>query len=579
MASRHPRRGGRTTPKGTRPLHAVARPTEIPELPPFVADARRALGERSPFSLLVMASGLIEATAVGPLASFGGRSSQSPEPLELFGSFVESGLPQLRALAVAAATIHGDPATARTLKALVGGDVTGGPVWLSTMGQIAITEVVVQRDPLDDGENIVIGWKWADGHEAVAVVYVDHNMGTLVKDGFVGPTTVTRLTELAARGPHIETMPMAAADARERITEAIWKFDHTVPPLETDSWPSCRPLIEWIVGHLPEGGTGYVVPEWSDADQSRLVEEFLSSTFAVLDGFNDVEVRSHLHPILWFGCGYGTGDPLRWSPVSVEVVLADWYPRKILGATVGEAERFLHVLASFIEFAHDRKGIPADLRAETIRAIARWRTTFLDEIAKPGRTRESNAVRLARIAAGFDDDEIDDDFEDDDDVAFEFGLDDELSLDPSLDDEEYMRRAVRMVELDCIELVGGHDAYEALDDAPLPDVAFDWSVVPAAVRDLTGETLDLLDRWAADLFDAEVRTIALPWAVVTRKDLAEATGVAATNIGSRSKTIANVMDRAPIAWHRVLHSTQRSEAIRLRTITRQWRDEHGDENR
>jgi hypothetical protein len=35
----------------------------------------------------------------------------------------------------------------------------------------------------------------------------------------------------------------------------------TFPPCETDTWPPCRPLVEWMTSLLPDGGTGLWVPE------------------------------------------------------------------------------------------------------------------------------------------------------------------------------------------------------------------------------------------------------------------------------------------------------------------------------
>lgn len=56
------------------------------------------------------------------------------------------------------------------------------------------------------------------------------------------------------------------ADARVRITDAIERAAMTIPAFETDTWPVCRPIVEWVTRQLPEGGTGYVRPEWSEDD-------------------------------------------------------------------------------------------------------------------------------------------------------------------------------------------------------------------------------------------------------------------------------------------------------------------------
>ena len=169
-----------------------------------------------------------------------------------------------------------------------------------------------------------------------------------------------------------------------------------------------------------------------------------------------------------------------------------------------------------------------------------------------------------------------------------------------------------------IDLVGGRGAFDVLDDRPLGDVAVEWSVIPAAVRPQTDATREVLDNWAIELFDAEVRTIArhvlvcvvlsdpglfkrsarvdvlaagilafllrrltgrfsvaelrqLSWAVFTQKDLAAATGVSASTISGRTRTIANIVDRADIDWPKILHSTQRREALESKRRIKEWR--------
>jgi hypothetical protein len=348
---------------------------------------------------------------------------------------------------------------------------------------------------------------------------------------------------------------------------------------------------------LPEGGVGHVRPEWPDADRERLLDEFVSSPFGDVPGLTEEELRQLADPLVWFGCDYGPGDPLRWSPVSVEIVLADWYPRKVIGAD--DEARLPDVLAAFVRFAHDRTSIPGDLTVETLDAVERWRPDFLAALARPDRGPVGNAQTLARVALGLPADEWDDDESDE-------------------DDEAHLDAIVEDLETELAHLVGGRDALDRLDDAPLPDVAFDWSVIPGPLREPTGATLDDLDRWAVDLFDAEVRTIAravlaavvvadpavfkrssrtdalaaailadllrrvtrrlskpecaaLRWSVSTQKGIADATGVSASSISNRSRTVSNVLDRSDIDWSQLLHSAQRREVIETRRLIAEWR--------
>jgi len=101
-----------------------------------------------------------------------------------------------------------------------------------------------------------------------AVVFIEHNSGSIVKDAFVvaGPLDEIMAIVRAARGSDsdLTDRPLSPADAKVRITEAVERGARTLPPAETETWPACRPLVEWMTSLLPDGGTGYERPEWSD---------------------------------------------------------------------------------------------------------------------------------------------------------------------------------------------------------------------------------------------------------------------------------------------------------------------------
>ncbi len=86
-----------------------------------------------------------------------------------------------------------------------------------------------------------------------------------------------------------------------------------------------------------------------------------------------------------------------------------------------EMRRLPDVVAAFAGFAHDRRDIPEDLRAETQQSVERWRADYVRHVSREGRSPGDHAVRLARIAAGLDLDDVDDD---------------PVKFDPSDDDRE-----------------------------------------------------------------------------------------------------------------------------------------------
>src|SRR5690606_32124700 len=103
---------------------------------------------------------------------------------------------------------------------------------------------------------------WGSGHPATAIVYIDHNMGSLVKDAFVVPEPIQRIVELypqLSEDEHGSQTQLDPAEARARVERAIEKWRRTIPPLQNDSWPSCRALVQRLIDTLPDG---FELPDW-----------------------------------------------------------------------------------------------------------------------------------------------------------------------------------------------------------------------------------------------------------------------------------------------------------------------------
>jgi hypothetical protein len=338
------------------------------------------------------------------------------------------------------------------------------------------------RHVLGDGENIVVGVRLPGDHELCAAVYVDHNLGTLVKDAYVVPGRLAELAEMmrtATDDPDTTVTHLAPADARTRISEALKLSRITFPPIETDTWPACRPLVEWAVGLLPAGGTGYVRPEWTDADKQSLADRFFASPFGT--GLDDGDPRGLLESLLWFGTDYGPGDPLRWSPVAVEILLTDWIPRKLV-ADVPYLSQAPALLRAFIRWCHAERGIRTELTDETVAAVDELEPEYQRIIRSP--RPQGPMALLARMGA----------------------LDPEGSWanpgeGPPLTFGEIMLQRL-------YPAVGGAQALDELDDAPLPDEAFDWSRVPAEARERVAGVLALVDHGCTALLGPELRTAA-----------------------------------------------------------------------
>jgi hypothetical protein len=614
MVNRNHRRSGRFTPKGP---NIRSRDRDLPEVP-LVRDAQQAVSEDSPFTLLALASQLIEVTTARPSQHWQEAQGQANHPFpqgdDLFDSFVACGIPAMSALAKAIGTLHHDRRVGdRLLRSINTSLLTGFHPWVHQLADITVTDISVQKHVLGDGDNFIISWSWPDGNVGSMVVYIDHNMGTVLKDAFPLPETHTTLLQTF---DHINatddmtTTSITAAHAKACISEGLALGQITVPPFESDTWPMCRPWLEWLLRHLPDGGEGFTRQQWADDELAELVQRFTTSPFRPSTAdLSDSDLRELVGPLLIFAMSTGSGDPLRWSPVTIEILLVDWYVRKVIGVRPELLQKLPVTLRSFVQFAHHERHIPGSLTIDTLDAIVHWQADFRRSVKSlesktsprsrasrpPLDTSQPTMPGIMRMGDGFP-----------------------LADTPtSVSDDDFIREAANKLERNLIKMVGGQRAYDTITADPLPDVPFDWNGIHQTLHDDITATLIPLDQWAVTCFDAEVRTIArsvlrtlaitdpsilnrsakpeslaaailgyllqwitqgIPkaeraalWPITTTKALAEVTGVSASSIGSRSTTVRHVIEDSVFDRPNLFHSCQRRDVLRSKELIAEWR--------
>jgi Domain of unknown function (DUF6398) len=461
------KRSRRARTRPTQKRRPGGRPTPRREEPDLIQQIAAALADDDPLMLLGFASTL--------LAVLDPRSRNPFEPAPdgpsrevMVDSLLAVPLPETSAVLAAMATMSGDDVLRRRVHRERSGLLPG---WLADLHRTtALPRAVELTHVLGDGDNVLVSATLPGGHELTAVVYIDHNMGTLVKDAFVLSMplddVVEHLRTAAGDDPDTEARPLDPADARARIVEAVECGAITFPPFETDTWPSCRPLVEWMAGLLPAGGTGYQRPEWDEAATKALAERFL----ATLPGPDHTTAHDLLSSLLWFGTDYGPGDPMRWSPTAVEILLLDWIPRKI----VDDVEVLATVpalLREFIRFCHKERGVRAALTEQTLGAVDGYEPEY-QRLIRSDRPQGPAALLAA------------------------MGMLDE----PEQSLSEYMLDSLRRE-------VGGQAALDALDAQPLPAEPFAWDAVPPDVHARVGEVLEQVERCCTELLDEQYRTV------------------------------------------------------------------------
>src|SRR5262249_3406178 len=190
---------------------------------------------------------------------------------------------------------------------------------------------------------------------------------------------------------------------------------------------------------------------------------------------DDADHRGLLDQFLWFGTDYGPGDPLRWSPVAVEILLADWIPRKIVAEVsyLSKAPGLLRAFAGFCAAgANTRRALTQGTRA----AVAEHEPHYQRVIRSPRPQGPMALLATLGVLGG--------------DQPWEDGPFD-----------------VHRHFLDQLaEEVGGQVELDSLGDTPLPEEGFARDRVPAGVRSRVADVLAACDRCSEDLLGAEYKT-------------------------------------------------------------------------
>ncbi len=424
------------------------------------------MAQDDPLPLLGLASTLMAVVDPRGRNPFG-PPVEAPDRDELLESLLAVALPETAALLAALAGLSGDDVLGRRVLREITERAHPIPSWLVGLpGSVAGARVVELTHVLGDGDNLLVEATLPGGHRLTAVVYIDHNLGTLVKDAFVLSEpledVLAHLQTASGDDSDLVVRPCDPADARARITEAVRLGSISFPPFETDTWPASRALVEWMAGLLPSGGVGYQQSGWDEAALGDLAHRFRASPFA--DGVEDP--ADLLSVLLGFGADYAPGDPLRMSPVVVEVLLLDRVPRKVV-APVEDLTAVPDLLRAFVRFCHQERGIRPALTEESLAAVDAYEPEY-QELIRTDRPQGSAGLLAA------------------------LGMLDE----PERDYPDIMLDALRRA-------VGGDAALDAVDADPLPAEPFDWAAVPADVHARVGEVLELVDGCCAELLDVE----------------------------------------------------------------------------
>jgi hypothetical protein len=274
------------------------------------------------------------------------------------------------------------------------------PDWASPL-RLAFLGAWKGTELLGDQDLIILGFRYLEEPAESFQLMIDHNLGVL-KDAVLLPVPPHDL--IAAwreRTQEISFRPIDSHHASKEIAAPLAQSDALwLDPPWSDDFRAHRGLLRTRLRLLPASTVEDRPEPPSEEFRQNMLAEFMRSPEAASLQDRDLSeiVASRL---IDFRIDFGDGEVFRWSPIVVEMLLADWYPRKTVPDD-GEVERVPEVLRVWIRYAGRRRQLPEALVRETLDAVDEWLPEFENGMADTGRFGPAKSIVAAMKAEGID---------------------------------------------------------------------------------------------------------------------------------------------------------------------------------
>jgi hypothetical protein len=317
---------------------------------------------------------------VGLIISIAAAADDPAETLaELVRGLSGKGRPEASAAVLAIATLTGDADLRRRVRRELADRGQVLPRWLAELDRTEPLDRAVEISTVyRDADQLVVGATVPGGHPLTAVVLVDNELGAFAAEGYVVQSPLDSVVPLLIDedDPDVRVRDISTADARARIERGLRELDLGPGTGGYESWAESRPLVQWLVSLLPEGGDDDVTQDLSDVELDEISERFLASPFG--PAWSGDDLRPLVDEVIVAGSANGIGDPLVWSPDNVRKLLE---PR--LWAWDRDApslDRAPELLRDVIRYGHAVRGLRPELTTAALAAVDTATGPFLEAV-------------------------------------------------------------------------------------------------------------------------------------------------------------------------------------------------------
>lgn len=402
MPKSKPRRNRKSPNKSRvhRPARRDPEPPSISELVDIVMRGDDIFGEEDPLIAEIWASAVL------------GTFYKVPAPMDvrldfekswnegLIDAFTRAEGPKQLAILRAVGAVAEDPiaSAAQDRAEALSQSGVKDPSWTSEIGKAEFVDAFVTEDPYGDQRAYYTRFQYPGREPHTLCAMYDVNLGGIVKDSFAGYTKGDlRFVPMDEDG-----LRRFDPDPKEMATEilrGIAMGDMFLDNDWTEDYKKARALLlcrmKSIQPQVPDLFDDK--PTLSETKRKKLVREFRESGLAT----NVDDEDSILQYCLDFKCDYTDGDPLRWSPIGVELFMMDYLPRKV-ALEETEIRDLPAVLRAWVRFTLSKRGLEERWIEETEAAVDELAPEFREAVTNPDNFGIAKAMVSSMIASGVD---------------------------------------------------------------------------------------------------------------------------------------------------------------------------------
>lgn len=269
------------------------------------------------------------------------------------------------------------------------------PRWADAIGRARFVDAFAPIDPYEEQDLVVSTFAYPDGRRHALVFLVDQNFDGLIRQAHIAADPGEVRHEMAV-SHGFALRPVAAQEVANRLAHGLQVFDESLDPPSDQEVVGLLPLLRERQRALPAPVAMEQRP-FSDLERDALLAEFARSREA-----GRKKAITELAP-LFVACRLERvdADPLRWSPIAVELCLVDWLPRKVV-LDEDDIRAAPDALKRWIRFAGRKKGLAPALVDETLAAVDQFAPEFDAAARQPSSRGPAGAIVQAMLGDGVD---------------------------------------------------------------------------------------------------------------------------------------------------------------------------------